>query len=343
MTVLLALSLVASLAACSSQTASAGPMKVTLMVANTQLNFAREMGYGFDSGVREVSGVQSAVIGPDIVDGAKEVQLFQNVAATKTDGISVFTLSPELFAAPLTRAARQGVPLIAVDNPPAPGSSVDTFVGNDNFKLGEMLAGEVAARLPANATGSIVLGTTQPGVQVLDRRISGMRSELRKRLPSARVLGPFDTKQEVAANLAAWRILSQANPHALAFLGSGDADGWDLAAIRKSTHGAWIAGAYDLDPRSLAAVKAGDLLLVSPEHFVKGAVAGRLQAEHAKTGQALPKGWIRTDGLAVTPTNVDAIIVRQASQAAREKWFAPILARMFSDRSKYLFPLSQAG
>src|SRR5262249_16780404 len=154
----------------------------------------------------------------------------------------------ELFAVPLAAAAKQGIPLIAVDNPPPPDSDVNLFVGNDNFQLGQMLADQVIAKLPTGASGTVVLGTTAPGVPVLDRGIGGIRAEFQRQLPKVTVIGPFDTKNETAANYAAWDILIKTNPNALAFLGSGDADGWNLAAIRRATHGKWLAGAFDLDP-----------------------------------------------------------------------------------------------
>jgi ribose transport system substrate-binding protein len=140
-------------------------------------------------------------------------------------------------------------------------------------------------------------------------------------------------------NQASWRVLVRSNPTALAFLGTGDADGWNLAGIRESVHGTWVAGAFDLDPRSLHAVKAGDLLLVSPEHFIKGAIAGRLQAEHAKNDAPLPKGWILTPGLAVTPANIDAIMARQASLAARQAWFTPQIEDILKHEHDNLRPL----
>jgi ribose transport system substrate-binding protein len=236
------------------------------VVANEQLNFSKEMAAGFKAGVAGVRGVEETVTGPDIVDGAKEVQIFQQLAKDHRSGISVFTLAPDLFVEPLAAAQRDGIPLIAVDNPAPAASGVTLFVGNDNYELGELLADQVIGRLPAGAKGTVVIGTTTPGVPVLDRRADGMRDRLTERLPGVKVVGPFDTKQEVASNLAAWKLLVRTNPDALAFLGTGDADGWHLAEIRQSTHGKWLAGGFDLDPRSLQAVKDGDLLLVSPEH-----------------------------------------------------------------------------
>ena len=154
--------------------------------------------------------------------------------------------------------------------------------------------------------------------------------------------GPLDTKQEVAANQAAWRTLVKVNPHALAFIGTGDADGWNLAKIRRSTKGKWRAGAFDLDPKSLKAVKDGDLVLVSPEHFLKGAVAGRLQAQHAKDGKPLPKGWIYTPGLAVNRDNIDEVTARQTSPETKAAALSPEIDKIIAD-SAHPRPLTDIG
>lgn len=329
-------------AACSDAEPS-GPAKVALLVANRQLNFSKEMAGGFAFGVRQVGGVQQEVTGPDIVDGPRELRLFQQLTRDTPDGISVFTLHPELFAQPMREAGRSGIPLLALDNPPLDTSSVTTFIGNDNRELGRMLADLVIQRLPTNATGSIVIGNTTPGAVVLDQRAAGMRDELQARLPQVTVLGPFDTKQEVAANLEAWQTLVRANPDALAFLGTGDADAWHLADIRRDTRGTWLAAAFDLEPQTLDGVKRGDLLLVSPEHFLKGAVAGRLLAAQAKSGTALPQGWIYTPGLAVTPANIDKVIARQASPSTKEAWFADEIDQILRDLPGHLRPIESAG
>jgi ribose transport system substrate-binding protein len=330
-------------AACTGSSGPSAKPTVAFVVANTQLNFAREMTAGFRAGVAHVGGVKVAIIGPGIVDGPREVKLFQATARKTPAGVSVFTLSPDLFVDPLLTASQQGLPMIAVDNPPPFGSGVSLFVGNDNTQLGKDLADVVIARLPATAKGTVVLGTSTPGVIVLGDRVEGMRAEFARKLPGVRVLGAFDTKQEVSANLAAWEILVKANPDALAFLGTGDADGWNLASIRARTHGKWLAGAFDLDPRALAAVKAGDLLLMSPEHFVKGEVAGRLQASHALDSSDLPKGWVLCPGLAVTPDNIDAIIARQVSTATKEAALSPAIDDIMGHLSQRMRPLSQAG
>lgn len=340
----LALGIAAGLNGCAGGQSAAKslPRNVGFVVANKQLNFSKEMIEGFQIGVAQVGGVQDEVDGPDIVDGAKQLQIFQDLTGTAKGGISVFTLSPELFAGPLADAVRSGIPVIAVDSPPLPASGVTLFVGNDNYELGKMLADLVIAELPADATGRIVIGTSSPGVPVLALRARGIRDEIKAKLPGVTPFGPLDTKQEVAANEAAWRTLVKVNPQALAFIGTGDADGWNLAKIRRGTNGTWLAGAFDLDPKSLAAVKRGDLVLVSPEHFIKGEVAGRLQAQHAKDGKPLPEGWIYTPGLAVNRDNIDEVVTRQASPQAKAAGLAAEIDKIMAG-SAHPRPLEDVG
>src|SRR5262249_55426437 len=135
------------------------------------------------------------------------------------------TLTPALFTGPLSDAQSNGVPVVAVDNPPAPRSHGKLVIGHDHYQLRQNVADEAIKRLPASAKGQIVLGTSEPGVPVLDLRAKGMRDEITKHLPNVTVVGPFDTKQDTVANYEAWQILVRTNPHALAFLGTGDADG----------------------------------------------------------------------------------------------------------------------
>ncbi|MEV4275748.1 sugar ABC transporter substrate-binding protein [Actinoplanes xinjiangensis] len=316
-----------------------GTPTVGFVVANKQLNFSQEMSLGFIAGVNQVKGVSLQVDGPNIVDGPRQLALFQEMRKSAADGISVFTLTPDLFAEPMASAIADGVPIIAVDSPALPSAGVELFIGNDSYELGRMLARKVITQLPSNATGKVVLGTSSPGVSVLDRRAMGIRDEFKEKLPAVSVFGPFDTKQEVEANMEAWETLVEVNQSALAFIGTSDADGWNLAEIRRREVASWVAGAFDIDPKSLAAVKAGDLILVSPEHYVKGAVAGRLQAEHARTGKALPKGWLYVPGLAVDRLNVDEIAARQATVATRAQALSAAVDRVLTDPA-HLRPLS---
>jgi ribose transport system substrate-binding protein len=330
----------AVLTACGKDDASgsAGAPTVSLAIPGQSLNFCQEVAEGFEFGVGTVNGIASRIGGPSFIDGAGQLRVFQDFMAQPSAGASLFTTNPEMFAGALADAARKGIPLIAVDNPPT-SDAVGLFIGNDNIELGRRLADQIIAELPSGTkTGTVVLGTTSPGAFVLDQRAAGMRAEFRERMPGVTVLGPYDTGRVVEKNQGAWAALIKANPDALAFAGTGDPDALSLAALHGQTKGDWAAGAFDLEPQALLAVKRGDLVVVSPEHYLKGVLAGRLLAERAKRGTPLPTGWIRTPGLGVTAANIDEIIARQSSPAAKQDWFRAQTDRLLADPSPQQMP-----
>ncbi|HEX8627367.1 MAG TPA: sugar ABC transporter substrate-binding protein [Catenuloplanes sp.] len=313
-----------------AKTAKALP-KVGFVPQNTTFNYAVEMAEGFRSGVKQVGGVDAAVVGPAVVDGPAQLGMFQELTGGPIAGVAVHTAFGDLFAAPMAQAGTKGVAMMTLDSRPPPSSNVKLFVGNDNQQLGQLLADQVIEKIPADATGKIVIGSPTPGTHALDQRGVGMREQIRKRLPGVKVLGPFETKREAGLNLGTWTKLVKANPTALAFLGTGNADAISLAKLRASTGGTWQAGAFDLETDALNAVRAGQLVLVSPEHFLKGAIAGRLLATQAKDRKPLPQGWLYLPGLAVNPSNINAIIARQASIEAKEAYFNPLVDKIIED------------
>ena len=332
----------AVLAACGDDgagSASSDPT-VSLTIPSQSMNFSQEAAEGFEFGVGTVAGVTARIGGPSFIDGPEQLRVFQEFMARPTAGASVFTTNPQLFARALQAAAGKGIPLIAVDNPPASAAHVGLFIGNDNAALGRLLADQIIAELPPGTKdGTVVLGTTTRGAYVLDQRIVGMQAEFRERIPGVRVLGPYDTGRSLEENHAGWAALVEANPDALAFAGTGDPDALSLAALHEESKGDWAAGAFDLEPQALLAVKRGDLVVVSPEHYLKGVLAGRLLAEHAKHGTPIPAGWIRTPGLSVTRANIDEVIARQASPAAKQQWFRAQTDRLLANPNPLRMPI----
>jgi ribose transport system substrate-binding protein len=322
---------------------SAERPKIGFLVQNTQFDFTKELSDGYRAGARISGGVESTITGPATHDASQQVELFNEMITTTKAGVAVSSSSPQVLAPPLARAAASGIPLVAVGGRPARGSGVRLLVESDNYELGQMLAAEMIKRLPPEATGKIILGTNRPALPALDERAMGMRDEFTRKLPKVRVMGPFDVERDPPANLRAWRLLVAANPDAIAFLGTGDMDAFNLASVRSSTNGSWLAGAFSVDPRALQAVKSGQLCAsVSPEHFLKSAGAAWLLAEHAKGARRLPEGWLVTPGLAITASNVDDIIRRQSSEENKLAGSKPHLDRITANPGQFLRPLATA-
>lgn len=334
----------AGVSGCGSEKTSDDPPTIGFVSQNTSRDFSKEMSEGFRAGAAISGGVKTEVTGPDTHDGLKQAALLRDLATKAKGGIGLSAVAPELVAEPMAQVTGQGIPMIAVaGGQVAPGTGVKLLVENDNYELGKMLADATADKLPPDSTGKIVIGSNSPAMPALDQRTAGLRARLLERMPKLQVLGPLDTGRDLPANLATWQRLADANPDALALLGSGDVDAINLAAVHAEKNGKWLAGAFSLDPKALQGVKEGHLFAsVSAEHFLKGAVAGWLLAEHAKTGRKLPEGWYVAPGLTVQASNVDEIIRRQSSESTRLEAARPELDALKTDASRQLRPLDQA-
>lgn len=333
------------LAGCgSSAGGGGGGARLGFAVATTSEDFAQQMADGGKYAASKFDGVELQVSGPPGVDGPAEVKLFSDLGRTATDGIAVENLAPDLFVRPMADIAKKDIPLVAVDTLPLDGSDVHTYVGNDNVGIGRMLAEEAIRLLGPDASGTVVVGTTVPGVPVLDQRAQGIKEAFAEKLPSVEVLGPFETKIEPTLNFGIWNGLVKANPNALAFLGTGDQDSYNLAKIKQDNNGTYLTAGFDLNAATPRAVQDGtNFATLSPEHFMKGAVAIRLLAEAATEGKPLTEGWIDSGALLVTKDNVDEIIARSESDSAKDKWFSPKLDDFFADLDAHRRPLAEAS
>jgi ABC-type sugar transport system substrate-binding protein len=315
---------------------------VGFLTADLGLGYVREMTMGFAAAVVETGGVRHTETGPPIGDTARQLEMLQELHGQAGNGMSVFTWTPELLAGTMAQTGEAGTPVIAVHTPPAPGSEVTLFIGNDNFTMGEVLADQVASLLPPDAEGMVVLGTAVPGAEALDQRIAGLRSRLPQVRPKVRLLGPFDTKQDPAASMKAWELLVAANPDALAFVGTGDSDARNLARLRGQATRPWIGAGFGVDDIAVQAVQRGHYALVSPETFVQGAIAGYLQAGYAKRALTLPTGWVVTPALAITKGNAALILTRQSSTKLRADAARLVVRDIVSHLSDHLRPLPEA-
>jgi ABC-type sugar transport system substrate-binding protein len=350
-TLLASLSAVTACSSASSSSSASGPggscdtankkLNLAFVYADTTQNPFQEMALGAQAAADDDGNVKLQLSAPSGIDGPKEVLLFQAASRTATDGIAYETVTPDLFVRPLNSATDAGVPVVAVDAGPPPGTKVKTFVANSNTKLGELLGDAFAAQNPA-ATGEVVLGNDIPSLQLLVQRLNGVQSVIKAKLPTMKVTGPLDSKSSPTDNFNAWKSIVQAHPEAAAFLGVGGQDGVSLPLIAKQTGRKFLAASADLPPEAVQAVKDGSLFaLSSPEHWMKGYIAVHLLIEAKRKCAAVPEGWWNSGNLLVDKTNVDDILARQQSPQTRRTWFQKEIDKQLANPP--LSPLDQAN
>ena len=335
-----------SVAACGSDggggSDSDEELHVGMAVANISLNFASSMADGAKQSAAHSKNVDLKVVGPPNTDGPAEQQLFSALVKTQTDGVVLENLDPPIFTRPAAQAADAGVTVVALDTSPTPGSKIELYVGNDNYELGQTLAAEALKKMGANPTGEVVVGVPNPGVPVLDSRAKGIADLFKEKAPGVKVLGPFQTYSDPSQNFGAWQSLVNAHPGALAYLGVGDADSYDLAKIKKQQNGKYLVAGFDVDAKTLEYVKEGVLFCtLDPEHFLKGFISMQLLID-SNRGKDLPKGWFKTTGLVVDQSNIDDIITRQKSPEDAYDFYEDTIAKMLDDVDANMHPLEDA-
>ena len=335
-----------SVAACGSDggggSGSEEELHVGMAVANISLNFASSMADGAKQSAAHSKNVDLKVVGPPNTDGPAEQQLFSALVKTQTDGVVLENLDPPIFTRPAAQAADAGVTVVALDTSPTPGSKIELYVGNDNYELGQTLAAEALKKMGANPTGEVVVGVPNPGVPVLDSRAKGIADLFKEKAPGVKVLGPFQTYSDPSQNFGAWQSLVNAHPGALAYLGVGDADSYDLAKIKKQQNGDYLVAGFDVDAKTLEYVKEGVLFCtLDPEHFLKGFISMQLLID-SNRGKELPKGWFKTTGLVVDQSNIDDIITRQKSPEDAYGFYEDTIAKMLDDVDANMHPMEDA-
>lgn len=319
---------------------SAKDVHIAFVYDTTDANFAQEMALGAQAAAK-ATGITLNASAPATAIGSQQVQLFQAAERTSPDGIALATLFPDLFVRPFTDAKKLGIPLIAVDAPPAKGAPVPFFIGNDNFTLGVSLANAMLSKIPENTPGEILIGTDTPGLPVLTSRNEGFKSVIKAKRPGVTFV-EFNSTQSATTNFNAWSAAVAAHPKALAYVGPGSQDAASLAQIEQKQNVHLVVGAADLDPIALKGVKDGYVTaLASPEHWLKGYIAVTLLAEHALKGTKMPTGWWNPGDLVVDSSNVAAIMDRQSSNAKRTAAFQKEVDSELANPSKYIKPLSE--
>jgi len=312
---------------------------------SSAINAMQEMAMGARAAAAEIPGVSLTTSAPPGAgfDTPAEVALFQAAMKSSRDGIALITGSPDAFLPSLQQARSLSIPVIAVDTPPPPSMGVGTFVGNSNYEVGRLLGNEMLKKIPAGATGQVVVGTSIPGFAVLDQRITGFLSVLRQQRPALQIVGPFNSHIVAQENLVAWRAEVAQYPNAVAYLAPSDLDAASLAQVQRETGRRLLVGGCDLEDAALQAIREGLVYaLASPEHWLKGYIAISLLARRAQHGKALPNGWWNPGALVVNQSNVDDIIARQRDQASRSRWFAATVKDQLSNPAEYVKPLSAA-
>jgi ABC-type sugar transport system substrate-binding protein len=282
------------------------------------------------------------VQGPPNFDPSAAIAIFEGMAQRKMDGLVTMPMPGELWETPIRRAVDAGA-IVLTANVTSPGAPAAAWFGQDEFKSGVILAGELRKLLEAagKKEGKVVVGVCAPGVDVLVKRYDGLKKGMDG--SGFTLTQPYNVKVEKGANYAAWEGLATANRDVVAMVGLCSMDLPNLAELKTRSKATWIAAGYDLNVETLDAIRAGTVQVSVGQHpYLQGYLPVRAIVEHARDKKPLPKGWVDVGTEVVTKGNVDSVYARETDRAAETKWYADHMAQHFGDLAAVAKPMPSA-
>ena len=332
-------------AAGNSAAASGKPVHLGMELLVTGLPFVAELQAGGNAAAKEL-GVTLGVSAPSTFDPPTAISQVNNFLSTGVDGIVIAPEPAPLWTRALTDAVSKSKGnTVTIQTPPAAGTTVKTYVGNDATDLGRQTATAAikAAGLGANTTGEVIIGKCTPESTPLTQTVEGMKQAVTQLLPKATLLAPFNSKTVPSENFTAWEQEMRAHPAAALILGSCDQDGDSMIKAKKLTGGHFVIGATATSPGILAAIGDGTVAsTVTQNWYVESYTAVRLLTDAVRTGKAPAEGWISPGIIVVTKANLAAITARDASPEGQAAFYKPLVTKLWANLAAATKPLSAA-
>lgn len=275
-------------------------------------------------------GVTVDVFGEAGFDIPTHQGFFESAIQAGYDGIAIIPNGGDPWNALIQTATDAGIPLASANNV-ALNSTLDLWVGQDEYNSGVLLAQEVQRQLEAGGVtgGKIVIGSCFPGNPVLDARSAGIRSVFDG--TGFELTQDYDTKLDNTENYNIWDSLAVANADAVAMVGLCSLDPPNIAQVKERGGYGWLGAGYDLETPTLEAISDG-LIGVSAgqQPYLQGYLPVRALVEEIRNGTNIT-GWLEVPTDIVTAENVEQFKPREADAAVQKEFYATYMAENFAD------------
>ena len=317
-----------------------GPLRWLVMLA--PLAFVMVLSFGINrlstGAAQAIYWAYAAVMGLSMASiflvftGTSIAQTFFATALESgADGIAVAPLHGERWVTPIQQAVDQGVPVVGF-NVTALDSALRTWVGQDDYASGVTLGRELIRQLDAAGatTGTIAVGSCNPGENVLQDRDAGLRETFSG--AGFSLLATQDVHLAIAENARAWERVVTSHPEIVAAVGLCYPDVPNLAALKTRTGGTWLIGGYNLDGPSLDALASGEAqVVIGQQEYLQGYLPVAILAEHLINGTPLVEGWLETPAEVVTSENVTQYAARESDGQAQYDYYRAYIDDHFGD------------
>lgn len=275
-------------------------------------------------------GVTVDVFGDATFDIPTHQGFFESAMQSGYDGIVVIPNGGDPWNALIQTATDAGIPLAAANNT-ALNSTLDLWVGQDEYNSGVLLAEEIAAQLSAAGvtSGKVVIGSCFPGNPVLDARSAGLHTVLDPL--GFELTQDYDTKLDLTENYNIWDSLAIANPDSVAMVGLCSLDPPNIGQVKERGGYEWLGAGYDLETPTLEAITNGYIgVSAGQQPYLQGYLPVRALVEEIQTGENI-SGWLEVPTDIVNAANVEDFKPREGDAAVQKEFYATYMAENFAD------------
>lgn len=275
-------------------------------------------------------GVTVDVFGEAGFDIPTHQGFFESAIQAGYDGIAIIPNGGDPWNALIQTATDAGIPLAAANNT-ALNSTLDLWVGQDEYNSGILLAEEIASQLEAAGVtgGQIVIGSCFPGNPVLDARSAGIHTVFDG--TDFELTQDYDTKLDNTENYNIWDSLAIANPDAVAMVGLCSLDPPNIGQVKERGGYGWLGAGYDLETPTLEAIENGYIgVSAGQQPYLQGYLPVRALVEEIQTGENI-SGWLEVPTDIVNADNVADFKPREGDAEVQREFYATYMAENFAD------------
>jgi simple sugar transport system substrate-binding protein len=196
------------------------------------------------------------------------VNAINTAVAAKADGIAVSLIDLHAFNAPVEKALKAGIPVIAY-NADAEGNARLAYVGQDLKLAGEKMAERILEKVPS---GEVALFIATPGSANLQPRIEGAEKVLKaKGITTHAVATGANVSEEQPAIEAFYK--SHTGVKGMYSVDGGSTESLGKVMQKLGLKGKVHAGGFDLTEQTQNLIKSGDLeFTIDQQPYLQGFV-----------------------------------------------------------------------
>ncbi len=246
-------------------------------------------------------GVEVLIRGPDRFDVQQQIEIVENLIATRVDGFGIGPTDSRALTPLINRAIDQGIKVVTFDTD-APQSKRLGYIGTDNLRAGEHLGAVLARAL--GGKGKVLISQGISSQLNLVQRLEGVRKSLKENHPGIEIVAIRSGRGDHDQTLANIEAMLKDHPDFDALVGMDSYAGPAMVTVWKARGLTQFAITFDDLPEIIKGVRDGQIYAAIVQRQYDWGVNVVAKLNQACDGKAIP-AFSDTGTLEITQDNVD--------------------------------------